>query len=282
MARTLTVIYDSLVTEMGSYSSLDGLTGTGGPVYAADVISAVDSQSRVGIWSLYLWIVAFATWTVEKLFDNHTTEVTARAAATIAGNNAWLVQQVQLFELNNGTLTVSTDRKVVYATSNVANRIVMFASVAREYGRAVIKVAKADGDGLPTPLSSPEVTQLATYVNHIQFAGTKLAVVSRAADRFKVSGQIYYNGLLDPTGVQTDINAAVSSFLAAVPFDGSISLEKVTDAIQKVTGVSDLVVQFYGKPATSGSYGSALSGPIWNPYAGFAVLDTTDLTFIPS
>lgn len=281
MARTITEIYNSLVVEKQTLASLDELSGEGTSSFAANLLAELDSRSRVAIWRLILYVVAVCAWTIENLMDGHKSEVSALAAASIAGTTSWLVQQVKLFELGNATLTVSTDRRVIYAVSNPANRIITYAAAAREFGRTVLKVAK-DAGGLPSPLTGPELSQVATYVSRIQFAGTRLAVVSRAADKLKISGDIYYDGLLDPDQVLADIETAVAGHLAAVPFDTAISLERLTDVIQSVTGVKDLVVTFYGRPDTSPTYGAVLSGPSWLPFAGYATIDLLDLNPITS
>lgn len=277
MARSIKTIYDEMVSEMGSFTSLSGLTT--GTDYAASLISKLDSRSRVSIWSLYLWVIAFGLWTLEKLFDNHKSEVEALSAATISGNNSWLVRQVKLFEVNNSTLTVGTDNKIKYLISDTSNRIVAYAAVTREFGRAVLKIAK-DSSGVPVPLSSPELLQVATYVNHVAYAGSKLVVVSRSADQLKVTGTIYYDGLLNPSEIETAIQTQLSTWLKDVPFDSLLSIAKVIDQIQSVSGVKDLVVGIYCKKATDSYSDNPQPGPTYMPYAGYIVLDTLDLTFV--
>lgn len=276
-SKTVEQWYEYLLAEKESASTLADLTGA--PANAADLFAAVTSRSKVAKWALWLWLVAVAARALESLFDIHKRDVEAAAAAAIAGTNVWLVLQAKLFEVGNGSLAVGPDRKVVYAISNPTNRIVVYAAVAREYGRAVLKVAK-QAEGLPVPLTSPELVQLATYINHIQFAGTKLAVVSREADKLKVTGQVYYDGLLDVTQVEADVAAAVAAHLANLPFDAAVSLEKLTDAVQAVSGVKDLVLQFYGRPDATPMYGAVLSGPTWSPFAGYAVVDDLDLIYL--
>lgn len=281
MARTITEIYEGLIAEKQAMASLADLAGEGSASYAAGLLADLSSRSRVAVWRMLFYVVAVCAWTVEKLMDSHRAEVAGLAAASIAGTSDWLVQQAKLFELGNASLAVDADRKVVYVISNPASRIIKYAAASREYGRTVLKLAK-DSGGLPVVLDDTELAQVRAYIAQIQFAGTKLAVVSRAADKLKVSGEIYYNGLLNPAGILTDIQAAVAAYLAEVPFDTAISLEGLTDAIQNVVGVKDLVLSFYGMPNSGTAYGAALSGPTWLPFAGYAVLDVTDLNFVVS
>lgn len=277
MARTITTIYDELVAEMASYDSMTGLST--GADYAAALISKLDSGSRVAIWSLYLWVVAFGIWTLEQLFDNHKAEVEVMAAATISGNAAWLVRQAKVFEAGNSSIVVTPSFTVSYAVSNPEARIVSHAAVTREYGRAVLKVAKAYS-GLPVPLSDLELGQLATYINHVMYAGSKVVVVSRAADKMKVGGTIYYDGLLNPADVEAAIEAKLSAYLNVAPFDSLISLAKVTDQIQSVDGVLDIGTSIFCRRNGDSYSTNPTPGPTYMPWSGFVTLDMLDLTFV--
>lgn len=277
MARTITAIYDELVTEMASYASMSGLTS--GTETAAGLMSKLDSNSRVSIWSLYLWIVAFGIWTLENLMDNHKVETEELAAATISGNDAWLVRQALLFEAGNSSLAVDAQFKVVYAVPNVSARIIKYAAVTREYGRAVVKVAK-DSGGIPAPLSSGEITQFATYLNNIMYAGSKLVAVSRAADELKLSGTVYYNGLVEASSVEAAIEAALQAYLKMVPYDSLLSVAKVIDVVQSVPGVKDLVLGVFCRKSGDAYSVNPVPGPTYMPWSGYVVLESLDLTFV--
>lgn len=266
MARTITEIYDSLITEKQTYSSLVGLAGEGSDTYAARLMADLNSNSKVAIWRLMLWIVAFSAWTVEKLMDNFRTEMTGIAAQSIAGTDAWLIAQVKLFEKNNTTLMVNSDRKVVYALSNPADRIVTFAGLSTENGRAVLKVAKSTG----VPLASTELSQLVGYVNKIKFVGTRIAVVSRSAGTFAPIGTMYYESTGNLDTIRAAAQTAFNNYIATLNFNSSINTASVTDAIQKAEGVVsvDLRYRYNGVEITT--------GPLWVPPAGYVLADAMD------
>lgn len=269
MARTITIIYDSLIAEKQAQSALNSLSGEGTGSYAAQLISDLNSGSKVALWRLLLWLVAFAAWTIENLMDNFKVEITTLAQESIAGNSAWLVAQAQLFEYGNTTLSVSSDRKAVYATSNTANQIIKFAAVGRENGIAVLKVAKAD----KASLSSPELLAFTAYIDRIRFAGTRISVVSRAANYLNVGGVVYYSGLANLSEVQSNVSAAITAALNNIAFNTEVDFAKLTDAVQAVDGISTLRLRFY--------LGSAeLTDPTWLPSSGFALLDSLEPDWI--
>jgi hypothetical protein len=272
--RTTSQWYDWLLGQKASVEELDVYTD--GPANASALIGALTNKSRVAIWALWLWLSAVTARAVEELFDIHALEVEQRAAASIAGNDAWLINQVKLFEEDNVTLTVSPDRTTVYAVSNPANRVVKFCAVVNQRGRAVVKVAGADGDGLPVALGSGVLTQLNSYLDRIQFAGTQLVAMSVAADELKVAGSIYYNGIANLSDLQDAVKEALKLHLANLPFNGQVSLNKLTDAIQAVTSVMDLRVDYTFRKDGVATWAMDPNLPAYLSVAGYVVLNEAE------
>jgi hypothetical protein len=243
------------------------LSGQGSANYAVKLMSDLNSGSKVAIWRLLIWINAFSVWTLEKLFDTHKAEVTDLANAAIAGNDAWLVNQAKLFELGNTTLTVSGEMRAVYAVSDPANRIITLAGISRENGRAVLKVLKGESPA-EVPLSDSELTAFRSYINRIKFAGTRLAVVSRPVDVFRVTvSQLFYNGVYDPTNVAENMVYALIAYIEALPFNGAFAVNKAVQVMMEADGVVNFEITFFFHNNSTG-VDTPIPEPFFYPKSG--------------
>lgn len=248
MARTIQQIYDSIITEKETLSSLNGLTPN--PETYVNFLSQLASSSRVAIWRLYAYIIAVAIYTTEVLWDLFKKDIEDIAAQAEAGTVRWYQERVLDFQF--GDILIYQDGKYQYATINDALKIVKrCAVVERSDGIVFIKTAKLNLSGLPIPLSGPELTALTAYMQQVKFAGTFLSVNSFNADTLKLYYDIYYNAELDLATVQAAVYAAVQSFIANLPFNGALNVNKITDALQAVTGVVD--PKFVSAEATYGA-----------------------------
>jgi len=96
MARTISVIYDEIVAEMATMSSLNAFQPN---VHSAQTfLTELTSSSKVAIWKSFLWVVAFALWVNEVLLDKHKEEIELRAREIIAGTPSWYRDQCLLFQ----------------------------------------------------------------------------------------------------------------------------------------------------------------------------------------
>lgn len=261
MARTLDEWKSTVLAKKAEYPALDELSST----------------SATAIWRLFCDIIAWAAFLVDQLFDVHKAEVSAQAEAAIAGNAAWLRNQVLAFELNNTTFSSNPNRQAVYLTSlGDAAKIVKYVAIQEVNSRAIIKVAK-QVSGAPAPLSATELVQLATYVNRLKYAGTKTALQTSDADRMGIYGTVYYDGMYDLVALKAAAKASLGQYLANLDFDGSVSLEKATDSLQATPGVLDLFVGFRFRRATDTFPGTNYAQATYSTFAGYCLLE--DSTF---
>ena len=248
MARTIQQIYDSIIAEKQTLSSLNGLTPN--PETYVNFLSQLASSSRVAIWRLFAYIIAVAIYTTEVLWDLFKKDIEEIAAQAEAGTVRWYQERVLDFQF--GDVLIYADGKYQYAVLDDSLKVVKrCAVVERPDGVVFIKTAKLDSGGLPIPLDSPELTALTAYMQQIKFAGTFLSVNSFNADTLKLYYDIYYSAELDLTTVQTAVYAAVQSFIANLPFNGALNINKLTDALQALTGVKD--PKFNSAAATYGA-----------------------------
>ena len=247
MAKQLTEWYDIIITEKETFSSLDGLTPK--PDDSQTFLQDLSSTSKVAIWRLWVWVVAFAAWVTDNLFDEHTIQIEALGDTLITGTASWIRDQCFKFQLGDTLIYNPVNGAFEYATVNEAAQIIKRASILEVGGVVIIKVAKEDVGGNPIKLSASEKTSFNTYINQIKFAGTNTAVKSEDPDLLKIFYDVHYDPLvLSSTGESLSspgvfpVEDAINDFISTLPFDGVLNLTELTDAVQLASGVNDPVL----------------------------------------
>jgi hypothetical protein len=271
MARTIADIRAAIATDRAARPELAGITTT----------------SATGIAPLIEYVVAVACWALETLFDRFRADVDAIVARAPAGTPEWYADKMLLFQ-EGDTLQV-VDNVISYAASTTGVKVITRAAAKenKQTGKLLIKVA-ADGAtaGTLAPLTAAQLTQARGYVDRFQFAGTKLEVVSREADRLQLTGQVYYDPLLDVPLLQVAMRAAVRAYLASLDFAGQVYVTKLVDAMQAVPGVRDVLLSqaaartgLAAPVAFPRLYETAAGYIVEEDMAGLTLLDT--LQFVP-
>jgi hypothetical protein len=272
MARSISTIRAAIAADRATRRELDGL----------------NSPSATAIYLNIEYVVALAHWALETIFDRHQADVNALIAAAPAGTPDWYAARALEFQLGD-TLQLLSTGKPGYAAGTSGAKIIT-RSTAKENdltGKLFIKVAK-DGPvaGTLAALLPAELVQVQAYFARLRFAGCRLEVVSRAADRLQVTANIYYDALLNVPTFQAAVVAAVLDYLARLDFAGMVYLSALEDAIQKVPGVKDVqLVQVAARTGTAApvliprAYETEAGYIVAEDLAGFTLADT--LTFIP-
>jgi hypothetical protein len=245
MARTIQEIYDSIIAEKETRAELLNLQPA--PDTSQTFLDDLTSTSKVAIWRLLFYTVAFAIWVHEKLFDEHTAAVNALAADLITGTARWY--QLEMFKFQFGDTLLFIDGKFQYAIEDLNAQIIKRSAVQVNGTQVIIKVAKLDITDNPIPLSIAELTAFTEYVNQIKFAGTNTLIVSNDADLLKIEYQVFYDPLvMDASGgllsdpLVKPVEDAINNYISNLPFDGNLVLTNLTDAVQAAEGVVDPVI----------------------------------------
>lgn len=276
MARSISEIYNSMITEKETFSSLSGLVPN--PDTAQTFLADLTSSSKVAIWRLYFWVVAVAIWTHEQLFDLFKAEVTEIGKNLITGTRNWYRLQAEAFQYGDSLVWNNTTLKFEYPTGSTGSKVVKHASVREASNILRIKVAKDDGAGGLQPLSNSEQTAFETYINQIKFAGTSVSVVNLNADLLKLQVDVYIDPLLLTATGESILNTgtfpvkkAIENYIINLPFDGVFNRTKLVDAIQSAEGVIDVVLQ--NSEATSGVNPYVNTGQNYIANAGYLEID---------
>lgn len=243
-------------------------------------LAALTSPSATSIYRLLEYVQAVASWALETLWDRFRADVDAIVARAPAGTPEWYADKALLFQ-EGDTLQV-VDNVIGYAAGSTGAKVITRAAAKenKQSGKLLIKVARAGAaPGTLAALTAPQLTQVRGYFDRLQFAGTKLEVVSRDADRLQLTGQVYYDPLLNVPALQAAVRLAVATYLAKLDFAGQVYVAKIEDAIQAVPGVRDVLLTQVA--ARVGLAVPAIFPRIYETAAGYIVEeDMAGLTFL--
>ena len=274
MARSIQEIFDAIVAEKETQSTLSGLLPTG--TSHSSLLSDITSNSRVAVWRLWAHVVAVACFVEESLWDAFKVELDEIAAAAPAGITRWYRDRILEFQFGDQLEYIANRYR--YAVVDVSKRIVALCAVTeRNDGLVLVKAAKLVND-LPEQLTAVEKTALEAYARLIKFAGVRLTVISEPADTLQLVYDLHYDAQVPLATVQTAVTNAIDEHLQALPFDGVLSITRLTDAIQDVSGVVD--------PHFISAIGTEVGGSPdnvvreYNPTAGYLTMaDPVSTTF---
>lgn len=247
--------------------------------------------SKVSIENLIMYVVAFAIYTLERLFDAHTIEMQQLLQTKQPHNLRWYHQKALAFQYGRPLLPESD----TYDTIVDDEMIVKHAAVVEFQGKLFIKVAK--GNTNKQPLSPEELDALAFYFSDIKDAGVKLEVISLPADHIAITMNIYYDPMvLSESGISLAsgndlVRDTIRHYVEhAIPFNGQFRSTDLIDALQVTQGVviPELVA---ASTVSHQDYESNTDNVPWiaitayhNPVAGYYKLyndDDLQLNFIP-
>lgn len=279
MARSITEIYDSIIAEKQSMSSLNALQ----PAIdsSQNLLNDLTSSSKVAVWRLWAYITAVAINVFEIILDQQTAAIELRATQIPTGTTIWHHEQSLLFQF--GDVLTWNGLQFVYTTITPANQIVKLASVINQGFQVRIKAAKLVA-GLPVALSAPELSSFQGYWSQKRFAGTAMLITSTAGDDLFTDYFIKYDALvLDATGALLSnpaifpVEDAIELYIRNLPFDGVLSLMEMTDAIQLADGVLDVTLN--DAQAKFGALPYTSINKDYLPDAGYLILDKPSSTF---
>lgn len=276
MSRTIKQIYDAMITEKETFSSLNALVPN--PDTAQTFLSDLTTSSKVAIWRLMFWVVAVAIWSHEQIFDQHKAELIEIGNNLITGTKRWYKEQALKFQYGDSLVWSATTLKFEYSPISSGTKIIKACSVRESNGQVRIKIAKDDGANGLEPLTNTEKNSFSSYMNQIKFAGTNINITNINADDLKLSMNIYYDPLVLTSTGESILNAgtfpvedAINEHLKNLPFDGTFNITKFIDAIQSAEGVID--PELISSEAKNGANPHVATGQNYIASAGYLVID---------
>lgn len=264
--RTPKEWYNIIVAEKESLQSLDDLGYQGDD--AETLLADLNSNSKVSIWRLWAWVMAYCSWLIEACHEAFKKEVDTKLIAK-PGTGVWLAGEVLKFQFGD-QLEFNTDGSYGYAIHDESKQIIKYVAVSRGVGQTVVKVAKESG-GVPVALTNEELSSFQGFLHKIQYSGTSVIGVSESSDKLKLNLTVFYDGIVPVDIIRANVEAAIQSYLVNLEFDGTFRVSSLIDDIQEVEGVVDYQIGSIEVKPDAGVYVSVDRKV--NPSSGYLEID---------
>ena len=248
-------------------------------------LNELNSTSKVAIWRLWIYIIAVAIWSLEKLFDLHRADIDKRLAELKPHTARWYRSKALAFQYGFDLLLDSDTFNNQGHTEEAieASKIVKYSAVieSKNEGRLIVKIAGEQGDTLQ-PITEPQKQAFEAYLQEIKDAGVRLSVVNYQPDILHLQMKIVYDPLVLDSNGQSIIHAtkpvekAIKDYLKRLPFNGELVLAHLIDALQQAEGVKipHLVLAQSKNITSGGGYGAFETIEISKiPTAGYFTID---------
>lgn len=257
------------------------------------VLESLNSTSKVAIWRLWVYIIAVAIWSLEKLFDQHRADIDKRLASLKPHTARWYRSKALAFQYGFDLLPDSDKFNNTGHTEEQieASKIVKYSAVieSKNEGRLIVKIAGEQGDTLQ-PITDAQKQAFEAYLQEIKDAGVRLSVVNYQPDILHLQMKIVYDPLVLDSNGQSILHAthpvekAIKSYLKRLPFNGELVLAHLIDALQQAEGVKipHLVLAQSKNITSGGDYGAFETIEISKiPTAGYFTIDNfNDITYV--
>ena len=257
------------------------------------VLESLNSTSKVAIWRLWVYIIAVAIWSLEKLFDQHRADIDKRLAELKPHTARWYRSKALAFQYGFDLLPDSDTFNNQGHTEEAieASKIVKYSAVVESpnEGRLIVKIATEQVDTLQ-PITDAQKQAFEAYLQEIKDAGVRLSVVNYQPDILHLQMKIVYDPLvLDSNGqsilhATKPIETAIKDYLKRLPFNGELVLAHLIDALQQAEGVKipHLVLAQSKNITSGGDYGAFETIEISKiPTAGYFSIDNfNDITYV--
>ena len=263
MARKISEIYDRLNVVKSTFQELHDYVVDAANSYSVQdnwdtLLADITSASKVAVWRLMIWVFSVGSWIVETLFDQHKVAIADLLAAKKPHTLRWYAEESKKFQF--GYAMIWNDSQYQYDRIDEDAKIIKYSAASENNGKVILKVAK-EVAGQKTPLSQLEKTTFSGFWAQWKDAGTKLEIISQAADIVKVDLIIIRdrlvlagdNSLLRDSSV-FPVRDAINAYAGSLEFDGIIMLSRLVYAIKKAEGVIDVKLNSAQHKASGGVY----------------------------
>ena len=164
----------------------------------------VVSGSKTSIRRLWTFVFAFCAWSLDVLFDQHKSEVSANIAELKPHRERWYRNKALSFQYGYDLVTDND----IYNNLNIADevieasKIIKYSAVVESKvdSRLIVKIA-TEANGKLQPLTTGQRNAFAAYMAEIKDAGVNLSIINYLPDRLYLTMVIYYDPLvLDASG----------------------------------------------------------------------------------
>lgn len=273
MARSVEVIQEQILTSIENNTNLADLNST----------------SKVALYRLFAYIIAYAIYLHEVIFDTHKEEVDTAINNQKTGRLSWyrtvalnfqygfdLLEDQDVFDNTGATEEQIADSKIIkYAAVNESDT-----------SRVVIKIAR-EIDGELQPIDAAQRAAFDAYLEEVRYAGVKHTVVNYLPDKLFLNLQIERDPLvLDENGMSIlngnyPVQEAIEAYMKLLPFNGEFVVFDFLKYIEAnaegvITPTAINIESSFIDPLTD-AYGEPVSIPIKTiPFSGYFKVENYD------
>ena len=210
-----------------------------------DALTQLESNdSAVQVWAYAKHVMALGVAQAEHAVDQLRAEIRAIINKDEPGGIEWYRKQA--FAWQHGDRLIVVNNRPGYLTLKPAAQIIKQVSVTESStdGSLTFKVAKQNAQKEVQPLNEEEIAGFTDYLNRVKLAGTLVRVESRLPDdiRYAIVVEADPAVFTQNAAIKTAIYNALDAFHQSIEFNTVLYLSKVTDALQKIPGITDVEI----------------------------------------
>lgn len=276
MARSINDIQQQIIDKISSSTELSAFE-----VLTPNEISTnvPNSSSKVAIWRLIVYCIAFAIFVFESIMDAFKIEIEEKVKANRPHTKDWYKTKALAFQY--GDNLVDSDE---YEIIDIEKQIIKQVAIVEGDRKIFIKIATLDGTELVKLPDNSQVESFSSYIHKVKDAGTQIEIINEDADKLKINLDFYYDALvIDSEGIEinTGINiveTAIKSYLKSIDFNGEFDINKMIDYLQSSNGYKSLKLNYAGyKAGTMLEYNEIQR--TYQPLSGYMKLEELSVTY---
>jgi len=196
------------------------------------------STSNTAEWGLWVDVVAYAIWLFEGVLVLFKQGIEALLSTKKPGSLSWLAEKAYEFQYGYD-LEVDENGILRYPITDESAKIIKRVSASESNGVVSLKVAAKDSEGDLVPLSTDtgELLSFQRYIDNIKYAGTKIDIVSLAADIIKYNVDLYFNPVYQESTVLDNIIEKLEEYRVNLNFNGIVYRTDFLNSILSAAGV---------------------------------------------
>lgn len=202
------------------------------------------SISKSAMYRIFTFIICYAIWIVESLFDTHKQEVDAIIEAKMPHRPSWYRTKALEFQygFNLITDTDNFDNTGYTAEQIEASKIIKYCAVPKGKAQKYIKIATEVG-GVLSPINDLQKAAFQAFMDEISDWGVDYFIVNNPPDILLLDMDVYVNPLvLNANGMSIvngnyPIQDAILEYMKNLPFNGELVLFDLGSKIKSVDGV---------------------------------------------
>lgn len=229
MSRTIKEIYNEAIGERNKRLEL----------------SEFASDSKMSIMNGITWTVAAIIHSFETLLDTFAVDISTAINSRVNGTPTFYADALLQYQKGD-ELSVREDGLAFgYANVDETKRIITQVSYIESTdetnldSKLILKVATGE-KGKLSPLPSSELVPVNAYINKLRFAGTRIEVISREGDILIPRISVFYDGAVPESEIYEKIEDKLNAYIMQIPFDSSVYVSAVIEAIRGTDHVTDV------------------------------------------